>query len=684
MPQKSSCLPILWFALISFGVVSAQLCPDTERSFRPNGTYDVNRRLVLSYLPSNVTALGGFYNASVGEEPDRVFAVGMCIPDAKTEDCSKCIQTESGKIISSCPDQTDAYSWSGEVTVCLVRYSNRSFLGSLDLEPSNRRFDTRDIILNLTEFVETWERTMRQMIDAAVSTPAYYAALAEPLGGFQRLYALMKCIPSLSSWDCNACLQSSVGSYQSCCRGKLGGVVARPSCFFRWDLYPFSRSFDGTTSVFGQQPPPPPEEGGRTITVAENGGKKISAGIIAAIALSGVVTVILLALGFSVCCRRKSHRALQLQNRYFSLADRQKKKTYDTEPSDEASDDIATSGSLQFDFQAIEAATDNFSESNRLGRGGFGEVYKGIFPSGTQVAVKRLSKTSGQGENEFRTEVVLVAKLQHRNLVRLLGFCLEGEEKILVYELLPNKSLDYFLFDSTRRGQLDWIKRYKIVEGIARGILYLHQDSRLTIIHRDLKASNILLDADMNPKIADFGMARNFGIDQTEANTRRVVGTFGYMSPEYVMHGQFSTKSDVYSFGVLVLEIISGKKNSSFHQMDRSLGNLVTFAWRLWRNESLLELVDPTIGKNYDTDEAIRCIHIGLLCVQQDPADRPSLSNLLQMLTTSTVTLPVPRPPGFFLGDRLEPNPLVGESDITSKSIPCSIDEATITDLSPR
>ncbi|XP_010529588.1 PREDICTED: cysteine-rich receptor-like protein kinase 11 isoform X1 [Tarenaya hassleriana] len=526
MARKSSSLPIFWFALISSGVVSAQLtCHNDARTFGQNGAYDVNRRLVLSYLPSNVTAQRRFYYASVGQEPDRVHALGMCIPDAKAEDCSKCIQTESDKIIGSCPNQTEAYSWSGEPTLCVVQYSNRSFLGSLDLEPSIRLYNTGDIRLNLTVFVETWERTMRRMIDAAVSTPDYYAASAEPLAVFQTLYALMKCIPNLSSWDCNACLQMSVGNYQSCCQGKQGGVVARPSCFFRWDLYPFSKAFDNTTSVFRYQPPPPPEEGSRTVTTTENGSKKISAGIIAAIVLSGAVIVTLLALGFSVCCRRKSHRALQLQNRYFSLADRQKKKTYDTEPSDEVSDDIAAAGSLQFDFQAIEAATDNFSESNRLGQGGFGEVYKGIFPSGTQVAVKRLSRTSGQGENEFRTEVVLVAKLQHRNLVRLLGFCLEGEEKILVYELLPNKSLDYFLFDSTRWGQLDWTKRYKIVKGIARGILYLHQDSRLTIIHRDLKASNILLDADLNPKIADFGMARNFGIDQTEANTRRVVGT---------------------------------------------------------------------------------------------------------------------------------------------------------------
>ncbi|KAK0579377.1 hypothetical protein LWI29_025359 [Acer saccharum] len=171
-------------------------------------------------------------------------------------------------------------------------------------------------------------------------------------------------------------------------------------------------------------------------------------------------------------------------------------------------------------------ASPMFPATNGKKRGGFGEVYKGVLPNGQEIAVKRLSKRSGQGVEEFKNEVVVVAKLQHRNLVRLQGFCLEGEEKILVYEFVPNKSLDYFLFDLEKQRQLDWNTRYKIIGGIARGILYLHEDSRLRIIHRDLKASNVLLDGDMNPKIADFGMARIFGVDQTQGNTNRIVGTY--------------------------------------------------------------------------------------------------------------------------------------------------------------
>ncbi|GLT65401.1 hypothetical protein SLA2020_378370 [Shorea laevis] len=232
--------------------------------------------------------------------------------------------------------------------------------------------------------------------------------------------------------------------------------------------------------------------------------------------------------------------------------------------SSEAEEEISSPESLQFDFGTITVATENFAK--KLGQGGFGAVYKGKLPNGQEIAVKRLLKHSGQGNLEFMTEVVLVARLQHRNLVRLIGFCLEGNERLLVYEFLPNASLDKFIFDPIKRLLLDWERRYKIIGGVARGVLYLHEDSQLRIIHRDLKPSNILLDADMNPKISDFGTARLFVLDQSQDNTKKIMGTYGYMPPEYVMHGRFSVKSDVFSFGVLVLEIVSGTKMVLFER----------------------------------------------------------------------------------------------------------------------
>ncbi|XP_030939533.1 G-type lectin S-receptor-like serine/threonine-protein kinase At1g11410 [Quercus lobata] len=298
-----------------------------------------------------------------------------------------------------------------------------------------------------------------------------------------------------------------------------------------------------------------------------------------------------------------------------------------------------------FDLRTIIAATDNFSAANELGKGGFGSVYKGLLQNRMEIAIKRLSKYSGQGVEEFKNEVALIAKLQHRNLVRILGCCIQGEEKMLVYEYLPNKSLDSFIFDETKRLCLDWGKRFEIICGIARGILYLHQDSRLRIIHRDLKASNILLDNTLNPKISDFGMARIVGGDQIEVNTNRVVGTYGYMSPEYAMQGVFSIKSDVYSFGVLLLEIIAGKKNGTCYH-DGLSPYLIEHVWDLWREGKAMEIVDASLGETYPANEVLRCIQIGLLCVQEHARDRPTMLTIVFMLGNDT-PLPSPKQPAF-------------------------------------
>ncbi|KAI4333764.1 hypothetical protein L6164_018530 [Bauhinia variegata] len=258
------------------------------------------------------------------------------------------------------------------------------------------------------------------------------------------------------------------------------------------------------------------------------------------------------------------------------------------------------------DFSSVAKATDNFSGSNILGKGGFGLVYKGVLDNGQEIAVKRLSKNSGQGPEEFRNEVMLIAKLQHRNLVKLLSCSIQNDEKLLIYEFMSNRSLDYFIFDQTKSMLLDWTKRFQIISGIARGLLYLHQDSRLKIIHRDLKTSNVLLDDDMNPKISDFGLARIFCGDQLEANTKRVIGTHGYMPPEYVSRGSFSIKTDVFSFGVIVMEIVSRRKNREIFDPQRDL-NLLGHAWRLWTEERPLELIDESLGDSVTVAEVLRC-----------------------------------------------------------------------------
>ncbi|KAM4092605.1 hypothetical protein ACB094_06G052900 [Castanea mollissima] len=232
--------------------------------------------------------------------------------------------------------------------------------------------------------------------------------------------------------------------------------------------------------------------------------------------------------------------------------------------------------------------------------------------------------------------------------------------------------------DHTRSKLLNWHNRIHIIGGIARGLLYLHQDSRLKIIHRDLKASNILLDDTMNPKISDFGLARTFGRDQTEAKTKRIVGTHGYMSPEYAGYGQFSIKSDVFSFGVLVLEIVSGKRNREFCHFDDHL-NLLGLAWRLWIEDQAMELIDKSIGDMFTLcDQVLRCIHVGLLCVQQRPEDRPDMSSVVLMLSSESL-LPKPRQPGFY-SEKARP---IADSS-SAKHEPISTNEISMTLLEGR
>lgn len=304
---------------------------------------------------------------------------------------------------------------------------------------------------------------------------------------------------------------------------------------------------------------------------------------------------------------------------------------------------IAAQEQKLFPFETLVAATKNFHQ--KLGEGGFGPVFKGKLEDGREIAVKKLSQNSNQGKKEFENEAKLLARVQHRNVVNLLGYCTRGAEKLLVYEYISNESLDKFLFKTGRREELDWKRRYDIVGGIARGLLYLHEDSHSCIIHRDIKASNVLLDDKWAPKIADFGMARLFPEDQTHVNTR-VAGTNGYMAPEYVMHGHLSVKADVFSFGVLILELISGQKNSTF-DVNLDAQNLLEWAWKLYKKGRSLEVLDPSLASSAVAEQVAMCVQIGLLCTQADPQSRPNMRRVVVMLSKKPGTLEEPTRPGY-------------------------------------
>ncbi|KAK2421213.1 cysteine-rich receptor protein kinase [Trifolium repens] len=505
---------------------------------------------------------------------------------------------------------------------------------------------------NLFNFVIS--TTLSNVAIVAGDSDERYGTKSLKLNDLQTLYTLGQCTQDLTSDDCKGCLGDVIGNgipwpYL----GSVGGRVLYPSCNLRFELFQFYKDNENVTTPRNSH--------------SSSGKRRNGPGAIALIVVLTIAPVILLFVGCYLLKRksRKSFRSMLREN---------------------FGQESATLEPLQFDFAVIEAATNKFSNDNFIGKGGFGEVYKGTLLDGRQIAVKRLSRSSTQGAKEFKNEVLLIAKLQHRNLVTFIGFCLEEQEKILIYEYVPNKGLDHFLFDFQRTKFLSWLERYNIIRGIAHGILYLHEHSRLKVIHRDLKPSNILLDEDMIPKISDFGLARIVELNQDKGSTNRIVGTLGYMSPEYAMLGQFSEKSDVYSFGVMVLEIITGKKN--VRSYESLVGDsFLSYVWRQWRDKIPLSILDSNIKGTYSEYEVIKCIHIGLLCVQQFPDARPTMVTIVSYLNNDFIELPTPQEPAFLFHDQMGAKGIPQDSS-SSQSInsctPLTTNDLSITEFLPR
>ncbi|KAK3188284.1 hypothetical protein Dsin_027845 [Dipteronia sinensis] len=607
-----------------------------------------------------------YYQTTDGDDPDKVYGLYLCKGDVTKLTCQNCINSAIDNLIKECKGTKTAIIWFDE---CLVRYNNRSFASTMESQPALILSNPDN--LNVTDPVtmkNALNQSFTQLIANANSNSLKFATNIVNISSSVTLYTLGQCIPDLSTEVCRVCLESAAQLLEY---EKLGSRYLYPSCNTRFELYQFFRNSSADEPITPVQAPT-----SKTGSSAD-GENKVWIPVV--VTVSAVVAAVLFGVFAWRMCRRhrknEENKADSQEIRLLRLRDGRignNDNTYEGDQNQVESQDLPL-----FPLELTVEATQNFSDQNKLGEGGFGPVYKGVLADGQEIAVKRLSGTSGQGLREFKNEVTVIAKLQHKNLVRLLGCCLEGNEMLLVYEYMPNKSLDVLLFDSTRSIQLDWKTRLSIINGIARGILYLHEDSRLKIIHRDLKASNVLLDHEMNPKISDFGMAKIFGGNQIEANTNRVVGTYGYMAPEYAMEGLFSVKSDVFSFGVLLLEIISGRKNGGFYLSEHGL-SLLNYTWKLWCEEQSIELIDPVLVQSCVQVDLLKYIHIGLLCVQEDPADRPIMSSIVVMLASDNMKLPQPTEPAFSVGR----NAKLAQSSSDVKVV--SFNEVTLSNVFPR
>ncbi|XP_021735525.1 cysteine-rich receptor-like protein kinase 10 isoform X1 [Chenopodium quinoa] len=628
------CFGLLYGGDAEVTYVNITGCAPAKGNYTDGSFYQQNLNRLFTDLSSH-TSSQKFYDSTVGSIPNKVYGLYQCREDVSFNICSECIQAATQKIVEVCPLMVEATVWYYE---CMLRYANRSIFSSYETYPAAYLWSFKFNVSNYGAFAPVLAREFNSLIRQAVigTSSGRFATGDAKWATFERVYCLVQCTPDIDDFGCNSCLTSALSDMAGCCNASARVFIFKPSCHLRYD----------TTEKFyfdinHELPAPPPSNvtTGETSNEPPEATTGLKRPIIVAIAVGASVGFLLLLVGLWLCMRPSMRRKESTP----TLTQAPPPQQLDNVRGEEG-DSLGDTEFVQYDFATLKDATSNFSSDNKLGEGGFGAVYMGTLNSGQVLAIKRLSGNSGQGAKEFMTEARLVAKLQHRNLVKLLGFCSQGDEKLLVYEFLPNSSVDRFLFDPRKRGTLDWETRYKIIMGVARGLQYLHEDSRLTIIHRDLKPNNILLDKDMNPKIGDFGMAKLFGREQKFGNTSQIVGTHGYMAPEYMLTGEYSDKSDVYSFGIIILELISGLKNR-LHYQSSHMEDIPVLAWRLWNAGRSLELLDSTLlHDNYTRNEVLKCIQIGLLCVQGSAVRRPTMAAVVLMLNGS-VTLPLPSTP---------------------------------------
>ncbi|KAM3259439.1 hypothetical protein ACQJBY_050963 [Aegilops geniculata] len=619
------------------------VCGSTGSFAANDTTYLASINAIAATLPRNASKspAGLYATARAGQ----VRALGLCRGDANATACADCLAQGFQDLPSAC-------AYSKEATMyydpCLLHYSDADLRASDDTALGSA-FSTA-YSANATAEPARFDRIVAALLNATADYAAYNSSAtrlyASGVAPFDReipeVYSWAQCTPDLTPARCRGCLANMIQELGT----PLYSVGARAlgiRCSVRYDNRPF---LDGpvmlrlpATGAPAPSPTPTPAPAPDVVpnvvtpAAAVGGVRKYSVpGMVLILVLPTLAAANLL-VGLFIWRRRRRSPARA----------KQPYPSYSTEAKDSESVD-----SMLMDISTLRAATGGFAESNKLGEGGFGAVYKGTLPDGEEIAVKRLSKSSTQGVEELKNELALVVKLKHKNLVRLVGVCLEQQERLLVYEFIPNRSLDQILFDAEKGEQLDWGKRQRIIRGIARGLQYLHEDSQLKVVHRDLKASNVLLDADMNPKISDFGLARLFGRGQTQGVTNRVIGTYGYMAPEYLMRGNYSVKSDVFSFGVMVLEIVTGRKNSDTSQSE----DLLTTIWEHWMAGTVLEKMDPSMNNSFSQSDAMRCIQVGLSCVQENPVDRPVMSAVGMILRSDTVSLGAPTKPASMLYNR--------------------------------
>ncbi|KAL8550518.1 hypothetical protein ACS0TY_009081 [Phlomoides rotata] len=572
----------------------------------------------------------GFGVAAVGLEPDRSYALAQCYGDLSLADCTWCY-AEARTILPQCyPNNGGRIYLDG----CFMRVENYTFYH--EYTGPNDHAVCGNITRRDMQFRDSARQALSRAVSAAPDSNGFARAqVALSRGKNDSVYVLADCWKTISANACRACLENASASITGCLPSSEGRALFT-GCFMRYSDINFLNP------------------------IPRNGNSR---GRVVFIVIAAVSAAAVLAIGAVIGTLLWKNRVIEKKRE--GNAGKLVKTLHDK--------------SLNFKYSTLEKATDSFDEANMLGQGGFGTVYKGVLPDGREIAVKRLFFNSKHRAADFYNEVNIISSVEHKNLVRLLGCSCLGPESLLVYEFMPNKSLDRFIFDSSKGKALNWEKRFEIIIGTAEGLVYLHENTKSRIIHRDIKASNILLDTRLRARIADFGLARSFEEDQSHISTA-IAGTLGYMAPEYLAHGQLTEKVDVYSFGVLLLEIVTGRQNNRSKTIEYT-DSLIIIAWTHFQQRTVEELFDPNLMlHNYHNidikNEISRVVHVGLLCTQEIPSLRPSMSKALLMLVGKE-HLPAPTNPPFMDEKTMEFNDMSSDT-----SVPYNGNEASVANIS--
>nr|BAJ96702.1 predicted protein [Hordeum vulgare subsp. vulgare] len=632
----------------------------TTGSFPANdSTYLASINTIAATLPRNASASPGLYATG---QAGQVWALALCRGDLNATSCFDCLTKGFHDLPSVCVYSKYATMYYDK---CFLHYSNIHVRTS-DLTARRSELSITSVD-NVTAVPARFDRVVTVLLNATADYAAYNSSVtrlyASGMASFDQeipdVYSWAQCTPGLTPVRCRVCLAHMIKALKSPLYAVWAGYLGI-MCSVRYDNKPF---LDGPLMVLrlpatgGPAPSSTPAPGAPATSSTpapaiegekqSNSATRISVGIVCSLILVSIISA------FAFSRFRRRNKAKEDHENPFK--------------------NISRAQCMIFDLPALVEATESFSERNKLGEGGFGVVYKGILPDGQEIAVKKLRGRAGHGLHQLHNEVLVLAELQHKNLVQLRGFYSHRDDTLLVYEYIKNGSLARYLSDTGEGHTLIWEQKYNIILGVAKGILYLHEDSIIRIIHRDLKPNNILLDEDMEPKIADFGLARLLGEGHTHTKTSRAVGTLGYMAPEYVYNRRVSPKIDIFSYGLLILQIVTTRRKC--WSDDGKTMNLLTEVWSHWKKGTISRMMDKTLNQ-HTQNQQLRCIYVGLMCVQADPSDRPEISTVISMLTRDNMDLQPLEEPAFFF--RSEPT-----SDFMSGD-DISVNGVTVTDLCPR